>query len=112
MSAWAYLIKYFPVNVTSLRVVVKNIYMKEDECNVEKHWEAQQSFTLTMPNYLSHTQLLSGSAVGIGICRVLNCKIGKQQHAVTVHRAQSSDRVNYVPFEEDCQELIHRGFDF
>jgi hypothetical protein len=72
--------------------------MKENECNLEKqkHQDVQHSFSLALTNYLPHAQLLLGSAVRIGICCMVNCKIGKQHHAVTVHRVQSSDVLNYV----------------
>jgi len=56
--------------------------------------------------------ILLGSSVGIGVHCMLKCKIGKQWHAVTVHRIESSERVNYVPFEDDCREFIRRGLEF
>jgi hypothetical protein len=62
---------------------------------------------------ISHMpSILLGSSVGIGAHCMLKCKIGKQWHAVTVHRIESSERVNYVPFEDDCREFIRRGLEF
>ncbi len=36
VNAWAYVLKCCPVQVSSSLVVVKSIYMNEDECHVEK----------------------------------------------------------------------------
>jgi hypothetical protein len=36
INAWAYVLKCCPVHVLSSQAVVKRIYMKEDECYVEK----------------------------------------------------------------------------
>ena len=56
VNAWAYVLKCCPVQVSSSMVVVKSIYMNEDECHVEKRRETQQSFTLTLPNHLPYAQ--------------------------------------------------------
>lgn len=112
LNAWQYILKLCPVDVASALVVVKGVYMKADECNIEKHREYQHSFALTLPNHLPYAKLLLGSSVGVGIRCILHCKIGKQQHALTRHAIQDWEQVNFIPFEEDSEELTRRGFEF
>lgn len=111
-NAWAYVLKCCPVAVVKKCIVVKNVYLKDDDCILEKYREEQESFSLTDAHHLRYAQLLLGSMVGIGVRCMLRCRIGKLQCATTVHTIDRSERVNFVPFDEDCREILRRGFEF
>lgn len=112
INAWDYVVKVCRAEVLTSSVVVRNVYMKEDECIVEKSRQVQYSFVLTLPIHLPYAKLLLGSSAGLGVRSLLNCKIGKQQRAVREYRVDESDRVNFVPFEDVFPELSRRGFEF
>jgi hypothetical protein len=107
---WLYLKTKLPQPMLLL-VVEKTVYIGIDDAIVEMWRGNLESCFLTLPEHLSITQSLFGSAVSLGFRCMLQCRLQRRSHTARITNrchVEHSDEHNVVTFERDCLEFIRR----
>jgi len=112
---WEYMKSMLPNEVVKKHVVVKHVYLNNDESVIEKARRLQECCDLTLPEHLQFAQKLFGSAVGVGCHFMVHCclrKRGRNASIINSVPIKTTDSLNVVPFEHhqpSVRELTSHG---